>query len=208
MTKLSRLALPAALLSCGPALAHHAMGGVQPSTALQSVISGLAHPVIGIDHLAFVVLAGLASLRQGRILAGPAAFALACVAGCALMLAGVALPFAELAITGSVLLLGVMLAGGTALARLPLLPVLGFFGLFHGWAYGASMIGAQTGNIAAYMAGFAIIQTAIGAGTALLARRLRSDAAAIAARERLAAALCAGVGAALLIETAEAMIFA
>ena len=43
------------LMAPQPALAHHALGGRIPSNFFEGFLSGLAHPVIGLDHLAFVV---------------------------------------------------------------------------------------------------------------------------------------------------------
>ena len=51
----------ATLLAATPALAHHPMGGEVPQTFWHGLLSGFGHPVIGIDHLAFVVAIGLAA---------------------------------------------------------------------------------------------------------------------------------------------------
>ena len=51
-------ALPALSL---PAAAHHPMGGKLPTTALEGLLSGLGHPVIGPDHLAFIIAIGIAA---------------------------------------------------------------------------------------------------------------------------------------------------
>ena len=40
------------------AFAHHLMGGEVPTTAWQGLLSGLGHPIIGIDHFAFIVGVG------------------------------------------------------------------------------------------------------------------------------------------------------
>src|SRR6266705_841511 len=49
------------------AWAHHFMGGGPPETFAQGLLSGLGHPVIGLDHAAFIVAAGffLASVEGG-----------------------------------------------------------------------------------------------------------------------------------------------
>ncbi|PKO63289.1 MAG: urease accessory protein UreJ, partial [Betaproteobacteria bacterium HGW-Betaproteobacteria-17] len=41
------------LVASTSALAHHPMGGMTPQTLSQGLLSGLGHPVIGLDHLAF-----------------------------------------------------------------------------------------------------------------------------------------------------------
>jgi urease accessory protein len=52
------LAVAAELLSTASssAFTHRAMGGMTPQTFSQELPSGLAHPEIGLDHFAFLVL--------------------------------------------------------------------------------------------------------------------------------------------------------
>ncbi len=38
------------------ARAHHPMGGQTPETFSQGLLSGFGHPIIGIDHLAFLIV--------------------------------------------------------------------------------------------------------------------------------------------------------
>ena len=54
-------------LSGSPALAHHVMGGVTPETLWQGLLSGLAHPIIGVDHFAFILGVGLMSWFAGQV---------------------------------------------------------------------------------------------------------------------------------------------
>jgi urease accessory protein len=42
------------------ASAHHLMGGKTPSTFTDGILSGVGHPIIGPDHLAFLVALGIA----------------------------------------------------------------------------------------------------------------------------------------------------
>src|SRR5262245_38936435 len=64
------------------AFAHHFMGGQLPSTAWQGLLSGLGHPIIGIDHFAFTVAVGLMSQLAGRIVLLPLLFVTGSVLGC------------------------------------------------------------------------------------------------------------------------------
>ena len=191
---MNKLILPLALLLATPALAHHPMGGETPQSLAQGLLSGLAHPVIGIDHLAFVVLVGLAAGAAGRVVAGPLAFVLATGAGTLVQLGGIGLPLAELVIAGSVVLLGAPLFLGRQVSGVPALAGFAFAGLFHGWAYGETVLEAETGAIAAYLIGFAVIQFAIAAGTAVLAGRAAVASGASRLRPQLAAAVCFGIG--------------
>ena len=97
------------------AQAHHVMGGRTPETFMQGLLSGLAHPVIGLDHLAFIVGMGVAAGVATLNLAIPVVFIVASALGVGLHVQGVALPAAELVVAASVLLIGAMVAAGRAL---------------------------------------------------------------------------------------------
>ena len=202
---MTRFFIVPALLLASPAVAHHPLGGEAPQTVFHGLISGLAHPVIGLDHLAFVVLVGLAAALAGRSLAGPFAFIAATLAGTAVHLAGVMLPLAELVITASVVGLGAALVMGRQVAGPVALAGFAFAGLFHGWAYGEAVIGSTPMPVFAYLLGFGVVQFAIAAGVAILAGRLLQQGQG-ALQARLAAAVCMGVGLAFMFETVEHMI--
>lgn len=202
---MTRYLLPLALLAAGPAFAHHPMGGEAPQTLAHGLLSGLAHPVIGLDHFAFIVLAGIAAALMGRGLTGAMAFVGATVAGTFVQLAGLALPLAELVIAGSVVVLGALLVTGRTLSAPVALGGFALAGLFHGWAYGAAVIGSEPMPIVAYLAGFGLVQTAIAWGVAqLTARALANPNGALQAR--IAAAVCLGVGFTFAFEHVEGMI--
>ncbi|WP_439560892.1 HupE/UreJ family protein [Roseinatronobacter sp.] len=202
---MTRFFIAPALLLASPAVAHHPLGGEAPQTVFHGLISGLAHPVIGLDHLAFVVLVGLAAALAGRSLAGPFAFIAATLAGTAVHLAGVMLPLAELVITASVVGLGAALVMGRQVAGPVALAGFAVAGLFHGWAYGEAVIGSTPMPVFAYLLGFGVVQFAIAAGVALLAGRMLQQGQG-ALQARLAAAVCMGVGLAFMFETVEHMI--
>lgn len=46
--------------------AHHAMGGRAPATTAEGVLSGIAHSIIGFEHLVFAIGVGLLATRFGR----------------------------------------------------------------------------------------------------------------------------------------------
>jgi len=73
-----------------PAAAHHPMGGAMPETLWQGFASGIGHPVIGLDHLAFLVAAGVlaAALPRSSALRVLASFLIASMGA---LLAGFAL---------------------------------------------------------------------------------------------------------------------
>lgn len=145
-----------------PAIAHHVTGGNLPDNSIAGLLSGLAHPVIGIDHLAFVVAIGLlASLRPKQGVFLPIAFILATIGGTLIHLGNIDLPFSEGIIALSVLGVGLLL---TFRENPPLLWIFGIgaiAGLFHGYAYGEAIIGARMTALMAYLIGFATIQAII-----------------------------------------------
>ena len=61
---LARLPLAFAFsLAALPALAHHPMGGTTPTTFMQGLLSGIGHPILGLDHLAALIAVGLVASR-------------------------------------------------------------------------------------------------------------------------------------------------
>jgi urease accessory protein len=191
------LAVPALLLTLAPASAHHAMGGKMPSNFAEGLLSGLGHPVIGPDHLAFLIAVGIAIGAGGLSLALPLVFVGASAVGVALHVSGMALPGAELIVAASVILAGFLLARGRAVPLSGWAALFGIAGLAHGYAYGESIFGAESTPLFAYLLGLVAIQTALTIGIAMIARRGSANVSAIA--PRLAGAAIAGVGAMALI---------
>src|SRR5204863_8191547 len=98
------------LATAGTASAHHLMGGKMPSTFADGILSGVGHPIIGPDHLAFLVALGIA-VGVGRLsLATPFLFLVAMACGVAAHVAALNIPAAELIVAMSVLITGVLLA--------------------------------------------------------------------------------------------------
>ena len=187
------------LLAAPDAQAHHPMGGATPTTFWHGLLSGFGHPVIGLDHFAFVFAVGLASLALPGRFVMPAAFLIATAAGTLIHIAGATLPVAEFAIAGSVAVLGLLLAMQIAL---PVWGYAAFFavaGLFHGYAYGEAVFGAETTPVVAYLIGFVAIQYAISVGVMEAVRVLaRRDGVSQPVLVRVAGGVVAGVGIAIL----------
>ena len=53
------------VLSASPAYAHHPLGGMPMETFTHGLLSGIGHPILGFDHLFFVVIVGIAALFTG-----------------------------------------------------------------------------------------------------------------------------------------------
>ena len=146
-----------------PTWAHHAMEGRIPANVFEGLLSGFAHPVIGLDHFAFVIAIGLLAMNAKGRYGIPAAFVFATVAGTGLHLASINLAGAEIAVALSLVIAGGMLIWKQWSGRFLALMLGATAGVFHGYAYGESIVGAQSGPLAAYLLGFALIQYLIAA---------------------------------------------
>ena len=164
MTKLTSLSLALIVATTSNAFAHHPLGGTAPETMLHGFLSGVGHPLIGFDHLAFVLAIGVLAAFQTHRLILPFGFVIGTMIGSLLTLAAVTLPLTELMITLSVLFAGLIVMRGRDVAVLPATILGTLAGLFHGAAYGAAVIGAETTPIIAYLAGFGLTQLRDHAG--------------------------------------------
>ena len=195
--------LPLLAASIVPAFAHHMEGGKLPHSFAAGLLSGVGHPIIGLDHFAFIAGVGIASAFLPRGIIAIIAFVAATVVGCALHLRGVTLPGAEIVISASVLLVGAAIMSGRVMPTIPAAVVFALAGLFHGYAYGEAIFGAEQTPVAAYLIGFAAIQTAIAATAILLTRSLASVRMASATPARLAGAVIAGIGLTFMVQNIE-----
>jgi urease accessory protein len=176
---LAILGLISMLLACQPVSAHHPTGGRIPSNFFEGFLSGLAHPIVGLDHLAFVVASGSIAVGVPHGFLIPIGFVMATSLGAGIHLQGIDLPFAEGAIAISVMLFGALLTRRNwqesrshfytlALASFALIA-----GIFHGYAYGESIVGAQMATLIAYLSGFAVIQLLIAGSAWWLGKKLK-----------------------------------
>ena len=184
-------------LMTASASAHHVMDGKMPTTFAEGFLSGLGHPVIGPDHLAFLLAIGVAVGVGGLNLVLPLLFVIASAIGVTLHVNGVNLPGAEIVVAVSVLFAGFLIARGRALPVSLWAILFAAAGLFHGYAFGESIFGAERSPLHAYLLGLIIVQSVLTVGTALFVRRKASGVSAIA--PRLAGAVIIGVGLATLI---------
>jgi len=184
-------------LMTASASAHHVMGGKMPTTFAEGFLSGLGHPVIGPDHLAFLLAIGVAVGVGGLSLVLPLLFVVASAIGVTLHVNGVNLPGAEIVVAVSVLFAGFLIARGRALPVSLWAILFAAAGLFHGYAFGESIFGAERSPLHAYLLGLIIVQSVLTVGTALFVRRRAGGVSAIA--PRLAGAVIIGVGLATLI---------
>jgi urease accessory protein len=191
------LAAPLCLIAAAPASAHHVMGGRLPSTFGEGLLSGLGHPVIGPDHLAFLVAVGVVTGLNRINLAWPALFVAAMALGVGAHVYGLGIPGAEIAVALSVLLAGYLIARGRVVPAAGWAALFAFAGFLHGYAFGESIYGAETSPLGAYLFGLVLIQSVLAVGVAILVRRMGSGESQLA--PRLAGAAVVGVGFTALI---------
>jgi len=144
------------------ALAHAQVG------AAAGFLTGLRHPISGLDHVLAMIAVGLwgAQLGAPAIWVLPVAFPMTMAVGGFLGLLGVPLPGVEIGIGFSALLLGSMVA---LEARPPLAVaalLVAFFAIFHGYAHGVELPAGQSGLT--YSIGFVIATGSLhGVGIAI-----------------------------------------
>lgn len=191
-------ALSAILSSGVDALAHHVMGRDMPATFGQGLLSGLGHPVIGLDHLAALIAAGcLAALHRGGALL-VAGFVAAMAVGAGLHIRELTLPGSEVLVAVSVVLLGLTLVPGRNLPPGIALALFAAAGFVHGYALAESIIGAERTPLLAYLTGLVAIQTALALAV-MAGARLVTVKAVGALPLRLVGAGIAGIGIALVV---------
>jgi urease accessory protein len=138
----------AGLILTSPASAHEqaGVGG--------GLVSGLLHPLTGMDHLIAMVAVGLwgAQLGAPAIWVLPITFPMVMALGGVLGVLRIALPMPELAIALSALVLGVAIAMRLRLPFVAAAAIVAVFAVFHGHAHGLELPHAV--NPLAYGIGF------------------------------------------------------
>ena len=121
---------------------------------------GFWHPLGGFDHVLAMIAVGLfAAQLGGRALClVPMTFIAVMALGGALGMAGYSLPYGEIGIALSVVVLGLAVALRVSVPTLAAMALAGFFAIFHGHAHGAEMPLDAAG--ATYAAGF-LVATAL-----------------------------------------------
>lgn len=183
------------LALAGAAQAHVGHEGGHTATFL----TGLAHPLSGMDHLLAMVAVGLWSavaLPTARRWLAPALFVSVMAISALLAHLGLAVPLGgslEWLIAASVVLLGALLVSGAALPGALGLSLVAVSAVLHGTAHGMEL--AVGASFVAYGAGF-VLATALlhvaGMGMGVWLQRVR------AVLPRAAGALIGGAGLVML----------
>jgi urease accessory protein len=161
---LLRLTTFAAAIAPTAALAHPGFGDHA------DFVGGFAHPLTGADHVLAMVAVGLFAAHLGgrALVLVPATFVLTMAAAGILGVVGVGIPFVELGIALSVVVLGVAIAFRLNPPVALAMALVGFFAIFHGHVHGTEMAGLGAGAL--YGAGFVLATAllhAVGIGLGL-----------------------------------------
>lgn len=147
-----RLIIALAILVLSPSLAF-AHTGIGHTAGF---FHGFEHPIGGLDHILAMVAVGVfAYVLGGRALwLVPLAFVGMMIVGFILGAAQIDMPFVELGIALSSVVIGAAAAWGRPMPVAAAMALVGVFAVFHGHAHGAEMPADSSGI--AYAAGFAI----------------------------------------------------
>jgi urease accessory protein len=124
---------------------------------------GFGHPISGLDHMLAMAMVGLLAYELGgrAIWLVPATFVLVMAGGGALGMAGMTVPFVEVGIALSVVVLGAIVALGVRPSTAVAMGIVGLFAIFHGHAHGTEM--PEDAGGMAYAAGFMLATAALHA---------------------------------------------
>jgi urease accessory protein len=167
-----------------------------------SFMTGLLHPLGGLDHLLAMLAVGIWSAVSARragpaLLWGPLAFANMLVLGALLGLQGMGGAVVEPLVAASVLALGLLVLTRQGMNAVASMALVGGFAVFHGLAHGTEL--AATGNAWAAVAGMFATTIALHLTGVALGWTLR---AAPAWTTRATGAAVAVSGMALLLKLA------
>jgi urease accessory protein len=136
-------------------------------------VSGLSHPISGLDHVVAMIAVGLwgAQLGMPALWVLPVAFPMLMAIGGMLGLIGVPLPGVEIGIALSAVVLGALVLGRVRLPLALAVAVVAFFAVFHGHAHGTELQAGQDALL--YSLGFVVatgLLHAVGIGIGSIQR--------------------------------------
>jgi len=147
------------------ALAHPAIGNAS------GFVHGFMHPLGGLDHQLAMILVGIFAYQLGgrALWLVPLSFIAMMAVGGFLGVTATPLPFVEIGIALSVVVLGAIVAFGVKAPLAVAMGVVGLFAIFHGHAHGTEMPMDVSG--ATYGAGFMLataVLHAVGIGIGMV----------------------------------------
>jgi len=135
MKRFLQLALLALCLVPTAAFAHVGVGSTS------GLRHGFIHPLSGLDHQLAMTLIGIFAYQLGgrALWLVPLTFVIVMAFGGFLSVMGVPVPFVEVGIALSVIVLGAIVAFGVKASVAVAMDVVGLFAIFHGHAHGSEM---------------------------------------------------------------------
>jgi len=178
----------ACLLLTPLAAMAHVEGG-----AAGGLLSGLGHPVSGLDHVLAMVAVGVWGAQLGRpaIWLLPVIFPLLMALGGFAGLMGWNLPAIEVGIALSAVVLGALILGQVRLPLAIAVLIVAFFAVFHGHAHGTEM--SSGANAMLYSIGFVIATGLLHAAGIALGVIHRWDTGRVILRAAGSVVLCGGL---------------
>lgn len=124
--------------------------------SVSGFLTGLSHPISGWDHILAMIAVGLwgALLGPPALWVLPIAFPVAMAAGGMLGLLGISLPWVEIGIAVSSVVLGLLILANAKLSLVIAIPLVMVFALFHGHAHGTEL--SPGADAVLYSLGFVI----------------------------------------------------
>jgi urease accessory protein len=163
------LTLSVTILAYIPTADAHSMGAEGAG-----FITGLAHPLMGLDHLLAMIAVGIWAAQTGgsAVWRLPLSFIVMMAVAALISASGFSLPTLEPLIAGSVVSLGLMVVLAIRLPGNLSMLLVGLFAVFHGYAHGLEM--PQASSAIQYGSGFVLATTVlnlIGIGLGKIAYR-------------------------------------
>lgn len=167
--------IPALLALLLPAVAFAHPGHFSVS----SMATGLAHPILGFDHLLAIFALGIWAATQGKTMKWslPLLFVLVMAFGAFVALKGVSMPFVEPGILASIFVLGLMLLTAKKMRAMSSVVLVAAFALFHGHAHGTEMLAGT--HVITYFVGFILSSLAVCAAGSLFASKVLAKQSSI-----------------------------
>ena len=134
-----------------------AVAEAHPGGSDTGLMTGLMHPVFGPDHLLAMISVGVVSVQLGghNVWRLPLAFVGGMTMGAALGILQFTLPYTELGIAASVLMLGLgIVVAHCRMSPWPIKVLISLFGALHGYAHGVEI--PRSASPALYTLGFLI----------------------------------------------------
>ena len=200
-----------ALIPATSAWAHHPLAGMPMETLWHGLLSGVGHPLLGSDHLAFILLVGLISFASTglRRAFAPGLFVTGSTAGLIAGYAGVGGFFVEPGVMLSILLLGMCIAAGwtNRMSHTGLSSLIAISGVVHGIAFSGALIGVEATNtsvLVGYLIGLACTLGTLSLASGYMFAGFTGEAYKLDdLKPRLIGAAIAGVGAFIIFEEVE-----